>query len=77
MHQVKISVSEKQIALLNKHNSYGFKDKSSLVRKALDNYIKELELQKLKQSADLYNEIYNQDSELKDLTDSAISEWPE
>lgn len=77
MQQVKVSVSETQIDFLNNHNSYGFKDKSSLVRKAIDNYRKELEIQKLRKSADLYAEIYNKDHELQELTNSAISEWPE
>jgi hypothetical protein len=31
----------------------------------------------LRESADLYSEVYPEDSELKHITDSAISEWPE
>ena len=77
MQQVKVSVNEKQIDFLNKHNVYGFKDKSSLVRKAIDHFRRELEIQKLKKSADLYTEIYNKDSELQNLTNSALSEWTE
>jgi len=77
MQQVKVSVNEKQLEFLNKHFSYGFKDKSSLVRKAIDYFQKELEIKKLKKSADLYAEIYSKDSELQDLTKSASSEWPE
>jgi len=77
MQQVKVSVSEKQIEFLNKHYAYGFKDKSSLVRKAIDYFRKELEIQKLKKSADLYAEIYGKDPELLELTKSALSEWPE
>ena len=77
MQQVKVSVNEKQIDFLNKYHSYGFKDKSSLIRKAIDHFKKELEIQKLKKSADLYNEVYSKDAELQDLTNSALSEWPE
>ena len=77
MQQVKVSIDEKQIEFLNEYHNYGFKDKSSLVRKAIDHFKKELEIQKLKKSADLYAEIYNKDSELQDLTKSALSEWPE
>lgn len=55
MKQVIVSVNEKQIDFLNNHNSYGFKDKSSLVRKAIDHFRKELEIQKLKKSVDLYS----------------------
>ena len=77
MQQVKVSVNETQIDFLNNHNSYGFKDKSSLVRKAIDNYKKELETQKLKKSADLYAEVYQNDLELQEMTNLAVSEWPE
>jgi hypothetical protein len=31
----------------------------------------------LKKSADLYSEIYSKDSELQDLTNTALSEWLE
>jgi metal-responsive CopG/Arc/MetJ family transcriptional regulator len=67
MQQVKISINEKQADFMNDHISYGFKDKSSMVRNAIDKYIKELELQKLKESDELYNEICEKDSELKDF----------
>jgi hypothetical protein len=77
MPQVKINVNEKQIQFLNKYQTYGFKDKSSLVRKAIDHFKKELEIKKLKKSAELYSESYRIDSELKELTNSALSEWPE
>ena len=77
MQQVKVSIDEKQIEFLNEYHNYGFKDKSSLVRKAIDHFKKELEIQKLKKSADLYAEIYSKDSELQDLTKSALSGWPE
>ena len=56
---------------------YGFKDKSSVIRKALKQFRKELERKSLEKSADLYAEIYEQDSELKKLTESALSGWPE
>jgi len=77
MQQVKISIDDKQVDFINNYHSFGFKDKSSLIRKAIDNFKHELEMRKLKRSADLYNEVYNENSELQDLTNSAISEWPE
>ncbi len=76
MQQAKISFDEKHIEILNKYKELGFKDKSSLVRSAIDNYIKSIEKQKLADSAKLYAEIYQEDSELKDLTNSAIEDWP-
>jgi len=77
MTQAKISFDENQIKFLNKYQELGFKDKSSLVRSAIEEYKKFLEKQKLIKSAGLYNEIYNDDPELKDLTSQAIEDWPE
>lgn len=76
MQQAKISFSENHIELLNKYHKYGFKDKSSLVRSAIEEFIKTAEKKKLIESADLYAEIYNEDLELRDLTNSAIENWP-
>jgi hypothetical protein len=43
----------------------------------VNNLLKEkLEAQRLKESADLYAEIYLEDSDLKVLTDSAVQGWP-
>ncbi len=76
MQQAKISFDENHIKFLNKYQELGFKDKSSLVRSAIEHFIKTLEKQKLANSARLYAEIYKEDSELRDLTNSAIEDWP-
>ncbi len=76
MQQAKISLDESQINFLNKYQELGYKDKSSLVRSAIEEYIKSIEKQKLVKSAILYAEIYKHDSELRDLTNSAIEDWP-
>ncbi len=76
MQQAKISFDEHHIKILNKYQELGFKDKSSLVRSAIDDFIKSVEKQKLAKSAKLYAEIYKEDSELRDLTNSAIEDWP-
>ena len=76
MQQAKISFDKNQIEILNKYHEYGFKDKSSLVRSAIEEFIKAAEKKKLIESADLYAEIYNEDSELRDITNSAIEDWP-
>lgn len=76
MQQAKISFDESHIKILNKYQEFGFKDKSSLVRSAIDDFIKSVEKQKLAESAKLYAEIYKEDSELRDLTNSAIEDWP-
>ena len=77
MLQAKFSIHEDQAVFLNSYIDYGFKDKSEMVRAALNLLRKERELQKLRQSADLYAEIYEEDVELKELTASAAHGWPE
>jgi hypothetical protein len=77
MDQGKFSFREKQAQFVNRYQSYGFKDKSSLVRAALDHLEEELEKEVLKKSASLYAEIFAEDQELNELTDSALSGWPE
>ena len=76
MQQAKISLDKDHIIFLNKYQEYGFKDKSSLVRSAIEEFIKSVEKQKLVKSAKLYAEIYKEDLELRDLTNSAIEDWP-
>jgi len=77
MPQAKFSCKEDQVAFLNRYKEYGFKDKSSMIREALNLLRKERELQKMRQSADLYAETYDEDSEIKELTASAAHGWPE
>jgi Arc/MetJ-type ribon-helix-helix transcriptional regulator len=77
MQQAKISIKDEQVKFLENHKLYGYKDKSSMVREALKCLKEEVERKTLRQSADLYAEIYKNDSELKELTESAISGWPE
>ncbi|MDA3938060.1 MAG: hypothetical protein PF693_01960 [Spirochaetia bacterium] len=77
MLQAKFSIEEAQVHFLNNFKNYGFKDKSLMLRTAIDNFKKKLELETLKKSADLYSEIYSKDEDLKELTKTAISGWPE
>jgi len=77
MIQAKFTIEEAQSRFLSQHKKYGFKDKSSVIRAALDRLQKEFEKEKLKMSADLYAEMYDEDKALRKLTESAISEWPE
>jgi hypothetical protein len=77
MQQAKFSCRENQLEFLSNYKDYGFKDKSALVRESLDLLREKLEAQKLRESADLYAEVYRDDSELKTLTDSAAQGWPE
>lgn len=77
MTQAKFSLEASHINFLNRFKKYGFKDKSALIRTALERLEKELEREKLKSSAELYASLYENDRELQELTNSAMAEWPE
>ncbi|MBW2740943.1 MAG: hypothetical protein JRE64_19330 [Deltaproteobacteria bacterium] len=77
MRQAKFSVKEEQAHFLNSFKSYGFKDKSSMLRTAIDHFKNKLELENLRKSAELYSEIYSKNDNLKELTETAITGWPE
>ena len=79
MQQAKFSCKEDQVEFLkNSYDKYGFKkDKGAMVRDALDLLREKLESQQLRESGELYAEIYREDSELKALTASAAQGWPE
>ncbi len=77
MLQAKFSVEEKQAHFLRNYKAYGYKDKSAMLRAAVDHFKKEMELESLRESADLYTEIYTEEDELKELTEAASSGWPE
>jgi len=36
-----------------------------------------MELENLRKSAEVYSEIYSEDNDLKELTETAINGWPE
>ena len=77
MLQSKFSVEETQARFLRDYKTYGFKDKSSMLRAAIDTFKKTIEVERLKQSAILFSEIYSKDDDLKELAENAITEWPE
>ena len=77
MLQAKFSVKESQAQFLSRYKDYGFKDKSTMLRAAIDQFKKNLELEQLKQSADLYAEDYSEDNDLKELAETALDGWPE
>lgn len=77
MVQGKYSVREKQAQFVGRYKAYGFKDKSALVRAALDRFEAEVDKEMLKKSASLYAEVFAEDRQMKELTDSALSGWPE
>ena len=77
MLQAKFSVKEAQSEFLNNFKVYGFKNKSSMLRTAIEHFKSKLELESLRKSAELYSEIYSEDDNLKELTETAVTGWPE
>jgi Arc/MetJ-type ribon-helix-helix transcriptional regulator len=77
MIQAKFSLTDAHIQFLAKRDQYGFKDKSEVVRTALDHLQEELIQQRLADAADIYAEIYSDDSETQGWTEAALSHWPE
>jgi Arc/MetJ-type ribon-helix-helix transcriptional regulator len=77
MVPTKVTLERSQIDFLAQFKDLGFKDKSSVVRLALNRLQQELERQELERSADLYAEVYGEDSELQELTAIAGADWPE
>jgi Arc/MetJ-type ribon-helix-helix transcriptional regulator len=76
MIQSKFSLEPAQVAFLEKHQTYGFKDKSEVVRFALLSLQQGLEQKDLRESAELYAQLYEEDPEIKDLAETALSGWP-
>jgi hypothetical protein len=77
MHQAKFSLSPNQIDFVNRHQAWGYPDKSSLVRAALDELKAKLARERLAESARLYAEVYAEDKELRELTEAALEDWPQ
>jgi Arc/MetJ-type ribon-helix-helix transcriptional regulator len=77
MVPTKVTLEQTQIDFLAQFKDLGFKDKSSVVRLALNRLQQEMERQDLERSADLYAEVYGEDEELQELTAIAGADWPE
>jgi hypothetical protein len=76
MIQAKFSIEESHIQFLEQCKRHGFKDRSDVVRTALDRLSVELKRQRLCESAALYAELYEQDDETREWTEAALSGWP-
>ena len=76
MIQANFSLAESQIHFLEQYKDYGFEDKSALVRAALTHLQQELARENLQKSADLYAEVYEEDEEVRELTETALVGWP-
>ena len=77
MMQTNVKIEETHAEFLKHYSQYGFKDKNELVREALNRLREDLEQKSLRESAELYAELYEQDTDLQDLTESALLDLPE
>lgn len=76
MIQAKFSLEASHIQFLEQCRQYGFKDKSEVVRAALDRLCAALAQQRLSASADLYAEVYENDAETQEWTEAELAQWP-
>ncbi len=77
MIQAKFSLDAAQVAFLEQHQIYGFKDKSEAVRFALQSLQQSLQQKHLEDSAELYAQLYEEEPEMRDLAEAALAGWPE
>jgi len=48
-----------------------------MLRAAISHFKRQFELKRLMESADLYSETYSEDKDLRELTETAATGWPE
>lgn len=77
MRQAKITLTNEQFTFLDQHRALGFRDRSEMVRLALDQFRAATRARALEESAALYAELYRDDEDLRLLTDAASTGWPE
>jgi Arc/MetJ-type ribon-helix-helix transcriptional regulator len=77
MKQAKFSITEEQIAFLEAYREHGFKDKSEVVRAAIETLRERLLNTDLDRSAELYAELYAGNEEEQGWVDDAARGWPE
>lgn len=76
MKQVKVGLNESHVRLLEQFKRFGFKDKSEMVRFALDLYVKDMANRRLRESAALYAQVYEEDAETREWMKANTAEWP-
>jgi len=76
MHQIKLSLQDSQVEFLGRHRAYGFRDRSELVRRALEFFQREIEQKELEESASLYAQLYEKDDEARQWVADSAKDWP-
>lgn len=75
MKEQTFELDESQIKFLQSCQKYGFKDANEVVRIAIKRLELALEAEQLEESAALYAEIYEEDTDLQELTELGLEEW--
>ena len=73
MPQIKISLGDRNINFVSNFRNYGYSSKSAMVDDAVRRLHQELSDKALLESAELYQQVYQDDLDLQELTDSAAS----
>lgn len=71
MPQLKISLDGEYLDFVSQYREHGFDSKSAIVEAAIAKFKHSLQEQKLLESAHLYQEVYEEDTDLQKLTDDA------
>jgi Arc/MetJ-type ribon-helix-helix transcriptional regulator len=66
MVQSKITLTEELSDFLSFHKEFGYKNRSDMIREALEAMKQKLDEEKLTNSANLYSELYDDDDEAKE-----------
>jgi hypothetical protein len=77
MQKVNISLNPENYRLISDYSLYGFKNRNDAVNSALNLLSKNLNKSLLELSAELYLEEYNENLEIKNLTESALNDFIE
>lgn len=73
MTQIKINLSDRAIQFIERHKELGYDSKSMMIDSILTKCSEDLEREEITRSASLYQEVYEEDKELQQLTDNAAS----
>ena len=73
MPQIKVSLDDVNADFVSNFQEYGYSSKSAIVDDAVRRLHQELQNKALLESAELYQQVYQDDLELQELTDSAAS----
>lgn len=72
MLQIKVNIQDRAlIEFVDQFSVLGYKDRSELTRAALECLRQKKEAERLEESALLYSKLYEQDDDLRQITDSS------